>query len=294
MFNDAEKSLVREILSDQWRHVHAYKIKKKSSKGKIKYRQIIAPSEMYKDLQKKIKYYFETRNVLKISDQSFAWVPGKGRIECVLPHIKKNYVLEADISDYFGSIKSSHLFGLFVYNEEIPNLLNLLEINLDDFVNLLTIQLGNSERFLPQGFATSPMIANAIRYDIDARMKKLADENNWDYTTYGDNLFISGESVPKSTVDTIDDLFKIYGFSINKLKSKVRPYYQQQKILGIVVNEKLSIDKDYYHGLIENLIESDEVDLSLMGKINQLRINDNPRNYQYIKRLAGNIHGIQI
>lgn len=290
MFTPNDKETIRQIIADQASYVSAYR-KRKYKQGRLKIREIIVPNEVYKNLQQKILFWFQRYNVFKISKSSFAWIPGKSREMCADRHVGYKYLLETDISDYFGSIKNSHLDGLFVYNERIAYLLNLLEIEMQELIEFLTLSKNNGrQRYLPQGFPTSPIIANAIRYNIDLQIENIAADNSWVYSAYGDNLYLSGASVPKDTIDKIDDILKLYGFAISRHKCKVMPYYRRQSVLGIVVNQKASISKDYLHSVMGQIIGADTVDSKLLGRINQFRISDNPRNFKYLNKLMEKVH----
>lgn len=291
MFSKEDRALVKSVLADPSQFVSIYHRKERKVNGRVKYRKIIAPSDDYKLLQQKIKYYMESMKFFDIAESSYAWIPKKSREQCAYMHIGQKYILEADISDFFGSIGSHHLEGLFTYNEKIPYLLNFLEIELDELINLLTFKDKKGNQFLAQGFATSPILANAVRYPIDIIMEQRADANDWIYTNYGDNLFISGSSVPKYVIGEIGTILEKYDFKLNTKKSKVKPYFQRQKVLGIVVNKKLNIPKLYVGKLMYDIINASEIDAKIMGKINQLRISENPRNFNYLTKLIERIHG---
>lgn len=291
MFTDEDRALVKTVLADPSQFVSVYHRKEKKPGGRIKYRKIIAPSDDYKLLQQKIKYYMETMKFFDIADSSYAWMPKRSREQCAYMHIGQKYILEADISDFFGSIRARHLEGLFSYNEKIPYLLNFLEIEIDELINLLTFKDRRGNQFLAQGFATSPILANAVRYPIDVIMEQKADANDWVYTNYGDNLFVSGSAVPKYVIKEIGSLLEQYDFTLNIKKSKVKPYFQRQKVLGIVVNKKLNIPKLYVSKLMYDIISAPEIDAKIMGKINQLRISENPRNFNYLTKLIERVHG---
>jgi len=275
--------LIKNIIANKANYVSTY-VQHRKKKGKIKRRYIVAPNSEYKKAQKYILDYFIENNVFNIHHTSYAWIKGKSRGDCANIHVGKRYVLEADIKNFYDSITKDHLIGLFIYNQKIPKLLNLLNIDLQDFIELLTY---NGK--LPQGFITSPHIANAIRQPIDVSIQEMCDRNQWSYSNYGDNLYISGNSVPKETISIINDICKRYGFELNLRKSKVMPYYQRQLVLGIVVNVKRNIERQYIQNIIKELINVRQINPHIRGKIEQLNLADNKKNYFYLQKLARRI-----
>lgn len=291
MFTGEDLKLFKKIIQDQLSFVNIY-YQRKRKNGRMKVREIVAPKTEYKELQKKLLFWLQSNNVFRISDQSFAWMSGKSREQCATRHTGHKYIMELDIKDYFGNITEAHIEGLMVYNEKISYLLNILQKDLKDLIFFLTLSKpGKLYRYLPQGYATSPIIANAIRYEIDNKINRLASENNWVYSAYGDNLYVSGDSVPRETMEFIAGIVEQYGFAISKHKCKVMPYYRQQSVLGIVVNEKLSISRDYLRNVMNEIINTDTVDSHLIGRINQFRISNNHRNFNYLNNLLEKIHG---
>ena len=94
---------------------------------------------------------------------------------------------------------------------------------------------------VPQGFPTSPILANFFRYDIDNKLFVLASENDLLYFNYGDDLIFAGNKLPPeswSFIDKVTEILQEYDLSINRRKSKILWPSRQQKILGIIVKRK--------------------------------------------------------
>jgi len=286
MFTQEDLILVQNILRDQKSYYNIYfKLKPNGNK-----RMIVAPNEEYKLLQKKINYWFRKYAKFDIHSSAYAWEPNKSREDCARLHVNQVHQCEVDIKDYFTNITPWHLQGILSYNENIPVLLNMLCIDLDRFINLLTIT-DRDKRFLPQGFVTSPILANAVRYRIDVILSEWAKINNYIYSTFGDNIYISGQFYALNPLEQITSILNQYKFQVNKRKSKIKRQSDRQDIVGLVVNKKLSIPKEYIHNLIQNVLDKSE-DLSvILGKLNVLNSSENKRNYNFVKRIIGYKYG---
>ena len=281
--------LFYDILHNPEKYISVFHKKKRSSKGRVKYREIIAPNEDYKYIQSKIYRYFIDENPLPIHDTSYAWINGRSRDRCANMHIDNKYVLEIDIDDFFGNITKDKVEALFIKN----NIDNILGLPIDDIINILLIRYKDRKRHLAQGFITSTYIANAARYEIDIDVNRLCIEKGLTYTNYGDNIVISGNFLDRDLTSSVIDIISKHGYSANPRKTKFMPYYREQRILGITINKKIRVPKDYTNDIIGELVyrlkNNIEMDRSLKGKINTLRLNDNPRVFKYINKLSNKL-----
>ncbi len=58
-------------------------------------------------------------------------------------------------------------------------------------------------------------------------------------------LRFSGDFDTKSVIHKVRAFLAVLGFSLNEKKSEVRLAYQRQSVLGIVVNEKMQVSREY-------------------------------------------------
>ena len=80
----------------------------------------------------------------------------------------------------------------------------------------------------------------------DDELLSYASQHNLIYTRYSDDLFFSGEA--DCIGDRINELRAILNrhcFQVNKDKAKVLHQNSSQKIVGLVVNEKIQVNRDY-------------------------------------------------
>jgi hypothetical protein len=157
-----------------------------------------------------------------------------------------------DLENFFPSINYKRVKGIFHsfgYSESVATVLALLctapdteEIELDG--KSYFVALG--ERHLPQGSPASPALSNIAARRIDKSLTKIAAEHDFKYTRYADDLTFS-------TVDRDADAGRLMrqvryvvekqGFVVNEAKTRVLRHGRQQEVTGIVVNDKISIDR---------------------------------------------------
>ncbi len=214
-----------------------YEIEKKKG-GK---REINAPDPLLKSVQRQLNYYLQAMYLCVRPDEVHGFVINEGERgeqcnikENAANHTGKGYVLNVDLRDFFSNISGRqvlHLFlsELFNYNEEIATALALL-----------TTYQGK----LPTGAPTSPVISNLICLDMDAHLKEFTKENNLSYSRYADDLsFSSNELINAVQINQLRDVINQCGFAINEKKVRMTPANRKQTVTGIVVNEKVNIDR---------------------------------------------------
>ncbi len=155
-------------------------------------------------------------------------------VENALPHIGKKYVLNMDIQDFFSSISDKRIYNLFrespfSFNAQIATALTYL------------VTLNNC---LPQGAPSSPILSNLACLQLDEKLTNFANQNNWNYTRYADDLtFSSNEPFTSAQIDFIKKLLVLEGFEPNEKKFRVRTSNKKQLVTGLVVNEKVNLDR---------------------------------------------------
>ena len=291
-----ELDLFKDILVNKKDYYHQYIVKKRRADGSIKRRLITNPKvneEKYYSLQKKIIEAMQEDNVFMIHSSSYAWLKGKNRESCADIHIGNKYIMEIDITDYFGNVTREHLISLF--NRTFNNSRGLSNEDLADFFTAPHL-LEDNKPHLAQGFASSPYLANAVRYELDCKISEFCDRLQLTYSNYGDNFIISGNTIKAPIKFSIWNMLNEFGFTLDPKKIKITSSNKRQEILGIVVNSKRSISKIYCKNVIGELIavlkEEGELTPSLRGKVNVLSLAENKkRYYDYAIKLMEKIIG---
>ncbi len=229
------------------RHYRTFEMKKKS--GGV--RKISAPMPRLKRLQ-----YWILDNILnKIELHSAVHGFVKGRSICsnARPHIGSQIVVNLDLDNFFPTISYPRVKGLFRslgYSHQLATVLALLCTEYDFNEVMLNDQpyyIGKGERKLPQGAPSSPAISNILCRHLDRRLAGLATKMDYVYTRYADDLSFSTRAHPAQNVQKLlwrcRKIIEDEGFKLNKAKTKIMRKHRQQKVTGLVVNEKLSIDR---------------------------------------------------
>ncbi|MDP9600342.1 UNVERIFIED_ORG: retron-type reverse transcriptase [Variovorax paradoxus] len=215
-------------------------------------RHISAPMPRLKRAQ-----YWVLDNILAkmpVHEAAHGFLPGRSILTNAAPHVGRDVVINLDLKDFFPSIGMRRVRGVFRqlgYSSQVASLLALVcteaptdEVQLDG--NRYFVARG--ERVLPQGAPTSPMLTNLLCRRLDARLAASAAKLGFRYTRYADDLTFSAG--PEHSRDTARLLWRVKqivaseGLTVHPDKQQVMRKHRQQHVTGIVVNDKLSVDRD--------------------------------------------------
>ena len=211
-------------------HQHYHPVKIPKSKGE--YRQLYVPDDLLKMIQKRI-----SENLLsseEISPYATAYRKKGGIVANALPHVGQPSILKLDIRHFFDHliypVVKEKVFPVEKYAEADRILLSILCVYMDA---------------VPQGAPTSPVISNIIMKDFDNVVGKWCEQKNITYTRYCDDMTFSGEFHPAEVVVFVKSELRKLGLFLNSGKTVFVREGQKHSVTGIVVNEKLSISKEY-------------------------------------------------
>ena len=176
-----------------------------------------------------------------VSEQAMAFVPHKnGLRENAERHKKNIFLLEMDITNFFGTITEQQVYTLFCnigYNSKVAGIL----------ANLCTY-----DNYLPQGAVTSPYIANLVCYHMDARINGYCSRKDIVYTRYADDLTFSSDN--RMLLNKIEKFIKYIvtdeGFTINDKKTRYLSNAVKKTVTGITINDdSIHVDKKFKRDL---------------------------------------------
>lgn len=176
-----------------------------------------------------------------VSEQAMAFVPHKnGLRENAERHKKNIFLLEMDITNFFGTITEQQVYTLFCnigYNTKVAGIL----------ANLCTY-----DNYLPQGAVTSLYIANLVCYHMDARINGYCSRKDIVYTRYADDLTFSSDN--RMLLNKIEKFIKYIvtdeGFTINDKKTRYLSNDVKKTVTGITINDdSIHVDKKFKRDL---------------------------------------------
>lgn len=177
-----------------------------------------------------------------------AFVPHKnGLRENAERHKKNIFLLEMDITNFFGTITENQVYRLFCnigYNSKVAGIL----------ANLCTYN-----DYLPQGAVTSPYIANLVCYHMDARINGYCSRKDIVYTRYADDLTFSSNN--RTLLNKVEKFIKYIvedeGFVINDKKTRYLSNDVKKTVTGITINDdSIHVDKKFKRDLRAQIYQS--------------------------------------
>jgi len=238
------------MIHDNKKLYDCFKMPKRGKNKKGQFRDIQNPSAALKNIQRIILAKF--LEPIPLGTHVGAYVHGRSCRDTAQQHVSKAIIISLDLKDFFTSVKRSmvrrvlHDIG---YNHEVSSLLAQLMC-----FNGFDIKQQRDISFVPQGSPTSGFIANLVadrRFDREILSMLQRADPTWVYTRYSDDIDIShpneqsAETVSR-IVNDVADIIRSSGFRLNTTKTKLEPKYWRQRVLGMVVNEKISIPRLEY------------------------------------------------
>ena len=177
---------------------------------------------------------------------------GRSIVTNAVPHRRHRYVLNIDLSDFFGTINFGRVRGFFIKDSNFA---------LTDEAATTIAQIACHEGRLPQGSPCSPVISNLIARILDVRLARLAKSTGCTYTRYVDDLTFStaqrtfppklAKKIATSPhkwrlMRSLRDEIKNAGFKINTAKTRMQICGSRQEATGLVINEKINISQPAY------------------------------------------------
>lgn len=243
------KSVLLDLLyNTNYKKYDEFTISKKSGDSRV----IHSPINKLKNVQIKIAkilsdYHNDKYKKVLINNKnvSHAFITGKGIITNASQHVNKNFILNIDLEDYFGSFHFGRVKGFFekhsdfIFGEEAARCI----------ANLLCF---NGK--LPQGSPASPIMTNLISQPLDQKLIGIARKYKLKYTRYADDItFSTNRSSFGRELNTfmqeVESLIIKSGFKINHKKTRFNTNHTKQKVTGLITNKKINVDNLYFKQL---------------------------------------------
>jgi len=224
-----------------------FEIKKKSGG----FRQIAAPrNRSFKAILTYVNVIL--KSVYTPSLCAMGFTEGRSVVSNAEKHRGQNYVFNTDLKDFFPSIEQPRVWKRlqlepFNFPMKVVNVL----AGLCSMKETREMEDGTKKDFyvLPQGAPTSPIITNMVCDNLDRRLAGLAKHFGLNYSRYADDItFSSMHSVYAKDGEFRKELKRIItgqGFRINEDKTRLQKLGSRQEVTGIVVSDKLNVQRKY-------------------------------------------------
>lgn len=162
------------------------------------------------------------------------------------PHVGAGLVVKMDLQDFFPSVHFRRVRGLMVSLGHSTQVAHALA-RLTTYRTRLPDGRVSNPGVLPQGAPTSPVIANLISRQLDARLTGLAKKFGAAYTRYADDLTFSFKQRHPEKLGRflwwVNAICQQEGFIENASKRRLLRSGGRQTVTGLVVNEKVSVPR---------------------------------------------------
>lgn len=241
------------------RHYLPLYIPKKNGEQRL----LLAPKPNLKAIQRTLHQKLVRK--LPLNEAVHGFRRGRDCLSGATNHVGRDVVICMDIEEFFPSFDFRRVSGFFRsigYSREVASLLANLTTVTPDSVNGAISKYCRDIPQLPQGAPTSPGISNAICWRLDKRLTALARRFGADYTRYADDLTFSGHQdlarTEQRLVRLVQEVIQSEGLFLNEAKTRIMRKGRQQRVTGVVVNEKTNVsrrDYDTLKAILHNCIK---------------------------------------
>lgn len=233
-------------------------------------REFFKPQKELKKIQKAIHRKILRKLPIHFSIHSYR--KKRDQISNAEPHVGNPYMINLDIKDFFPSISPSKVYTTFK------------KLGFSDPISRMLVALTTYQNQLPQGPPTSPGIANLVLFPLVRRFENVCVKHGVKLSVFGDDITASGSSRILKLKNLFYRIILESDYKIHPGKIKVSKPGSKKIVTGVVVNEKINVDKLYFRTLraqIHNILikgaavpsekERQKIRNSLFGKINYVK-----------------------
>lgn len=240
----------KELKKIWWFREHMYH-QFEIAKGKDKTRIISAPDKRLKYLQRQIALLLD--QLYRVRNPVHGFVIGKSVKTNALAHLRKRFVLNIDLKDFFPSITERRVVGV------------LESLGIESGVSSIIARICCHNSHLPQGAPTSPVLSNMICFRLDKQLLAFAKGTRCIYTRYADDITFSsyqpmtalfqgsvpspGHCAPDLLGPALSAIVAANGFTINPDKVHYADQHSRRMVTGLKINELLNVDRRYVRNI---------------------------------------------
>lgn len=221
--------LITSIAKNKSKHYRSFDMPKKSG-GK---RRIDSPRTFLKVIQRWVADHLLFS--LQQHHKCMSYRRGVSVRTNACLHQKKQYVMNLDIENFFGSIKTNSVSKLLLERGFSPELSEILS------------ELCTFQGSLPQGAPSSPVLSNSLLYEFDCKIDEYCSTQEVTYSRYADDITLSAENSEslKLVQRFIEKELNAYSLQLKPSKTRLTHISQKQVVTGLVVNERAKPSREY-------------------------------------------------
>lgn len=189
-------------------------------KSKLRVREIDRPGDPLLEVQKRI--HRTLLRDLSVPGYICGGVRGRSVLHNVAQHQNAKTIVALDIKSWFPSITARRVY--FVWRRVLK---------CSRTVARLLTALTTFNGYLPQGAPTSTTLSNLVLYSIDLEIRKAAQSLNVVYSSWVDDLPLSG-SRARELIPVAITTLKRAGFKVSRSKLRVMGSQTQRIVNGVV------------------------------------------------------------
>jgi RNA-directed DNA polymerase len=207
------------------------------------FRKIEAPAPRLKSIQRCLNLYLQQvylsirpENVHGFVIRPSGDAKPPGIVSNAQAHVSRQHVMNLDIRDFFHS---------FIAND-VREMFRGAPFNFPEALSNILAMITTWHDVLPVGAPTSPVISNLLTYELDKSLAEYATVNEGIYTRYADDITFSfNRWIDDSMIIGIRESISEAGLTVNDSKFRVCSLNRRQSVTGLIVNEKVNVDRRY-------------------------------------------------
>jgi RNA-directed DNA polymerase len=192
----------------------------------------------------------------KVHSSSQAFNEGCSPLKNAASHCGAKWLIKVDLKNFFESISERQVYRVF-REMGFPA---LISFELGRICTRVCVPPPTSPRLfwqltgrysiasychtqlghLPQGAATSPLLANLVCHRFDEQLNALAMANDCTYTRYADDIVFSAQSFSRTRalglISRVDRISEDFGFRRNGRKTVIAPPGARRVVTGLLVD----------------------------------------------------------
>lgn len=163
--------------------------------------------------------------------------PGVSIAHNAAMHVGQAVVIKLDVKDFFPTTTAERVEQYF------------RRIGWSVAAAAVLTRIVTHKGGLPQGAPTSPRMSNLVNYVLDCQIERYVLKHRGTYTRYADDITVSyPEDWPRyvrGTVQKVRRVCRRHGYTVHtRKKLRIVRRHQQQRVTGLVVNEKVALPRE--------------------------------------------------